>query len=257
MNVAWSPLQAPFASLYFIEDIKFEIIRKFVRLMISYLEDQGISTICLKHYPDFYSIHPPDKLITALLFEGFQIRQTDINHFLKINDHSFESMAHTMQQRRIRKCTKLGYKFCHHSNNDLEIVFRKIREFRIQKNIPINIELNTLNHLMKRFPNHYRLFSVQDQDRIIAATCAVAVNQRTLYNFLPASDEKYKMTSPMVYLIKNLFDYAKSNHYSYIDLGVSSIDNQPQSGLINFKENLGGITGIKFQFEKIRTNEDA
>jgi hypothetical protein len=54
----------------------------------------------------------------------------------------------------------------------------------------------------------------------------------------------------MAFLIQNLYEFAVSNHYKYIDLGVSSIRNQPQSGLITFKENLGGIPGIKFHLEK-------
>jgi hypothetical protein len=256
-DIAWSPYQAPFASLYLIDNIQFEIIRNFIKLMVLHLKDRGISFIYLKHYPDFYSIQPPDKLITAFLFEGFQIKQTDINHYLEVNDYPFDSMIHTMHKRRIRKCMKLGYKFSCRSNNELEIVFRKIRDFRMQKKIPLNIEWKTLKQLVRLFPDRYQLFTIEDRDKIIAATCTVSVNKNTLYYFLPASDEKYKNSSPMVYLIKNLYEYAQTFRYRYIDLGVSSIKNQPQSGLITFKENLGGITGIKFLLEKTIEKADA
>jgi hypothetical protein len=257
MDTAWSPYQAPFASLYMMEDVRFEIIRKFIHLMIVYLKERGITTIYLKHYPDFYSIHPPDKLIAAFFFEGFQVKQMDINHFLEIKDQSFISIIHPMQRRRIRKCIRLDYKIQFPPNNELENVFSRIRDFRIKKNIPLNIKLNTLYQLMKRFPKQYQLITVLDHRRIIAATCTVEVNQKIIYNFLPASDMEYATSSPMVFLLNHLFEYAKSRKYRYIDLGISSIKNQAQSGLIAFKEKVGGIAGTKLVLEKIIDKKNA
>lgn len=250
-NIAWSPFHAPFASIYLTEDIRFEILSRFIHLMTDHLKNLGYAEIYMKHYPDFYSIYPADKLIAALFFEGFQIKQTDINHYLKVTDQPFEEKIHPMQKRRIKKCIRSGYKFTCHSNNELEFVFRKIYDFRMQKNIPVNITFKKLKALFKQFPDQYHLFSIQEAERIIAATCLVSVNASALYNFLPASDENYKTTSPMVFLIKNVYEYAHINHYRFLDLGVSSTKNKPQSGLINFKEHLGGIPGLKFQVEKI------
>ncbi len=250
-KTASSPFQAPFASIYLNEDIRFEIYTRFIHLMTDHLKHQGYAKIYLKHYADFYSPYPPDKLITALFFEGFQIVQTDINHYLKVTDQLFDKVVHPMQKRRIKKCIRCRHIFKQHSNNELESVFRKIQDLRMQKNIPVNISLNKLKALFTQFPDRYHLFSVQDGEKIIAATCMVSVNAATLYNFLPASDENYKSSSPMVYLIKNIYEFAQKNHYRFLDLGISSIKNQPQSGLIAFKEHLGGIPGIKFQLEKI------
>jgi hypothetical protein len=256
-NTAWSPYRAPFASLYLVEDVQFEIIRKFIHLMIAYLKEQGITAVYIKHYPDFYSIHAPDKLITAFFFEGFQVKQMDINHFLEIKGQSFNSLIHPMQRRRIRKCIRLDYKIEFPSNNELKNVFSKIREFRIKKNIPLNIELSILNQLMKRFPTRYQLLTVLDQQRTIAATCTVEVNPKIIYNFLPASDMEYSSSSPMVFLLYHLYEYAQSRNYHYIDLGISSIKNEAQSGLIAFKEHMGGIAGTKFVLQKIIDKKNA
>lgn len=254
-QTAWSPLHAPFASVYLFEEIGFKVIGGFVRSMTDHLANNGINRIHLSHYPDFYSVSPPDKLIAAILFEGFRIRQTDINHYLKITGKPFGDSVRPMQNRRIRKCERLGYIFKRHKNNDLEFLFSRIQEFRMQKNIPVNISMDRLRSLCGRFPERYHLFSIQDKGRIIAATLVVSVNSSVLYNFLPASDEQYSTSSPMAFLIRHLYDYAAENHYQYIDLGVSSIRNQPQSGLITFKENLGGLPGIKFQLEKTFGND--
>jgi len=248
--IARSPYKAPFASIFLFEDIEFSIIRSFIRLIVKYLKQQKIKKIYLKHYPNFYSFLNAEKLLTALLFERFEITKTDINHYLKISDNTFESSVHHMQRRRINKCIRLNYNFTVHSNNEIKYLFKKICEFRRQKNIPVNITPREIEKLASMFPDHYKFFSISDKERIIATTCIVKVNSETLYNFLPASDEEYKTSSPMVFLIKNIYEYAQKNHFQFLDLGISSINNRPQYTLINFKERIGGITGVKFTFEK-------
>jgi hypothetical protein len=250
-NSALSPFQAPFASVCLKEYISSEVLSKFIHLMSNQLSQLGYSRIYLKHYPDFYSGYSSAKLLTALCFDGFLIKQADINHYLKISQLPFESIIHPMQRRRIKKCIRNHYQFKSNPNNDLDLVFRKIQDFRMQKNIPVNISYDSLNLLFARFPERYHLYSVLDGDRIIAATCAVSVNKKVLYNFLPASDAEYSSTSPMVYLIKNVYEIGRRNRYRFLDLGVSSINHQPQFGLIAFKEHLGGTPGVKFQLEKI------
>ncbi len=250
-GTAWSPFQAPFGSIYLKEEIRFEILARFISLMTRFLNSKGYTRIHLKHYPEFYSSYSSDKLFTALFFDGFKIIQTDINHYLKITPRPFEKLVHPMQRRRIKKCLRNHYKFELHPNNELEFVFRTIQDLRMHKNIPVNITLDTLRMLFEKFPDQYLLFSVLDGDRIIAVSCVVKVNKDTLYNFLPASNANYSSSSPMVFLIKNIYEYAQSHHCHFLDLGVSSINNQPQSGLISFKEHLGGISCIKFQLEKI------
>jgi lipid II:glycine glycyltransferase (peptidoglycan interpeptide bridge formation enzyme) len=100
------------------------------------------------------------------------------------------------------------------------------------------------------FPGKYKFFSVSNGKDIIAATICVHVNRRVLYNFLPAHDEMYKKFSPVVYLMHGIHHYAQNEKFKLIDLGISSVHGKPQTGLIKFKERLGGKAISKLTFVK-------
>ena len=76
-------------------------------------------------------------------------------------------------------------------------------------------------------------------------------NHKILYNYLPASIDEYKAFSPMVMIMENVYNYAKKEQYSFIDLGISSINGVLQKGLIQFKERIGGVFSEKTTFSKI------
>jgi lipid II:glycine glycyltransferase (peptidoglycan interpeptide bridge formation enzyme) len=88
------------------------------------------------------------------------------------------------------------------------------------------------------------------KNEMVAATVCVKVKDSILYNFLPAHDSLYNMYSPMVFLMEKIYQYTSENKIKYIDLGVSSINNNPQKGLIRFKERLGSKSVSKLTFLK-------
>ncbi len=249
-TVAWSPYRAPFASLLFTGDITFEVLREFIGYINETLKKYGYRKVYLKHYPDFYSPDMPNKVISALVFGGYQLKTTDINHHIILGDKPFSSLIHPMQKRRIKKCEDNEFKFTIHDIQDTGSVYKKIQSFRLQKNIPLNIDLNTVKILFEKFPDHYKFCSVSDGKDIVAASIILKINNRVLYNFLPASNLTYSTSSPMVYLIRHMYEYARKENFKYLDLGISSINNEPQTDLIKFKERLGGIASVKFTLEK-------
>ncbi len=246
---AWSPYKAPFSSFYFSRNTVLPAMIAFIDFCIQQLRELGVNKIYLKHYPDFYTSHSPDKIISAIFFSGFQINTTDINHHLVL-DQPFESLIDPMQKRRLNKCIRLAFKYNLAPNNETESVFRKIQMFRSQKKIPVNIDMKEIKELVKRFPDDYQAVTVTDNDQVIAASLTVKVNEQVIYQFLPASDPAYNSSSPMVFLIKGLYTHALSGGFKYIDMGVSSLNGKPQSDLIRFKERLGCKTGMKFSFIK-------
>ena len=52
----------------------------------------------------------------------------------------------------------------------------------------------------------------------------------------------------MNYMYMNIYEYYKELGYDYIDLGVSSLDGEPNQGLIRFKELHNCKTSLRFTF---------
>jgi len=181
---------------------------------------------------------------------GYTISNVDINQFIDISPASFDTRIHPMEKRNLDKCRKSGLVFREHPNTEAKMVFNCIRSFRKTRKVPVNIELDTLTRQIKQLPERYTFFSAALEDEMVAATICVKVTDRILYNFLPAHDSRYNMYSPMVFLLDHVYQYAQKGGYEYLDLGISSLNNAPQSGLIRFKQRLGSQINTRFTFTK-------
>lgn len=247
---AYSPYMAPFGSFTISEDIKFDILNEFNVFIINYFKTIGIKKIIIKHYPRFYQSDCNDLIIASMGLIGFQITAIDINQYIEVSDSPFSTFIHPMELRYLKKSKRAGMVFNAHQNIEVESLFNYIESFRKARKIPVNINLSTLKKLFTKFPNNYRCFSVSMNEEIIAATISVHVNDRVLYNFLPAHNDQYNNYSPMIYLMNGIYEHAILHKYKYLDLGISSKDGTAQPGLIKFKERLGAKSASKLTFMK-------
>lgn len=72
-----------------------------------------------------------------------------------------------------------------------------------------------------------------------------------LYNFYADHSEAYDHLSPVVLLVKALYEYCQQQGMSLLDYGTSAVDGQLNFGLLNFKLRLRGKPSPKLTFEKI------
>lgn len=237
---ARNPVHAPFGSIELMEDVGIMVLTDFIGFCLNNLKIRGIRKIIIRHYPAYYNQDSSETIISALIFNGFSIHSIDINQTVKITEQPFADIIHPMEKRKLQKCLKASFGFRHYKDDEALKLFDVIKQFRSRRNIPVNIQKNDLKILIDNFPDHYLFFSVNHGSKIIAATITVCASGNILYNFLPASDPSYSPYSPMVYLLFNLYSFCREHNFNFLDLGISSIENQPQTGLITFKERLGG-----------------
>jgi len=249
-TTAVSITTAPFGSLYISQSVDFETLSDFMDYIETHLRSKGIREIIIKHYPGIYHPQSFEKVISTLALNGYKISLIDLNQILKISDDPFESIIHPMEFRNLNKSKKTGIIFTEHPNTEAEIVFNAIETFRNERKIPVNIDFNSLKRLVDKFPDRYKFFSASMENEMVSSTICVKVKDSILYNFLPAHNSAYNMFSPIVFLLEQIYKYASNNEIKYIDLGVSSINNKPQKGLIRFKERLGGKSVSKLTFLK-------
>jgi hypothetical protein len=249
-GTAYSPYRAPFGSFTISEEVNYEVLNAFNAFIVDHFKNIGINKIRIKHYPGFYQPQTNELIIASMGLNGFRVITVDINHYIDVSSSPFSTFLHPMELRHLNKCKKSGTVFNVHQNTEVELLFSYIESFRNSRKIPLNINLSTLMTLFKRFPDNYKGCSVSLHKEIIAATVIVQVNDLVLYNFLPAHNEVYNNYSPMVFLINELYEYADSHNFKYIDLGISSKDGLAQPGLIKFKERLGAHSASKFTLIK-------
>ena len=249
-NAAFSISTAPFGSLSISDDVDFETLSKFMDFVESHLRRKGIHEIIIKHYPGIYHPQTHEKVTSMFALNGYKVSAIDLNQVIQISNDSFDRIIHPMEKRNLIKSKKTGIIFTNHPNTEAEIVFSCIESFRWSKKIPVNIDLKSIMRLVEKFPDKYSFFSASMENDMVAATVCVEVTDSVLYNFLPAHNSAYNTFSPLIFLLEQIYNYASLKAMQYIDLGVSSIDNYPQKGLIKFKERLGSISFSKLTFVK-------
>ena len=249
-DTATSITTAPFGSISLSHEVDFNTLSDFINFIETHLRLKGVRKIKIRHYPGIYHPRTHEEVISALALSGFRISLIDINQIIEITDDPFDSLIHPMELRNLNKTKKESIIFTEHQNTEAKIVFNAIDTFRKARDIPVNIEFNSLMKLIHTFPQNYKLFSVSMKNEIVAVTVCVKVKDSILYNFLPAHNSAYNMYSPMVFLMEKIYQYTSENKIRFIDLGVSSINNNPQKGLIRFKERLGSKSVSKLTFLK-------
>ncbi len=241
--------ESPFGSFELNETITINVLNDFVCFIFERLQKKHVNNIEISTFPQIYEQQASAKINYVLSNNGFKILATDINHHIPI-EGNFKNRIISMQFRKLKKCKKEGLIFKEENLSKLEDIYFFILKCRNERGQILSMDYHQLRNATNCSPERYKLFSVFKEGERLAATVAVIVNEEILYNFYPASKLAFKALSPMVFLTEGLFDYCRRNDYKILDLGTSCMGNQPNTGLINFKEGIGGESSLKFVFEK-------
>ena len=87
---------------------------------------------------------------------------------------------------------------------------------RSQQGLNVNISKNHFYRILSKMPDDYFVYLVKTaQDELAALTVLLRVNDRIIYNFLPAFDRQIKSHSPLAYLHFHLSHELKNFGFKY------------------------------------------
>lgn len=245
-----SPYRAPFGSIEFDPDLKYEELIFFINGIDEFCKNNDLKTLSIISYPECYSPSNSQMLTRALLENGFIVTISDLNFHVEIVDQDFEDMVHESEKRRLKKCLKENFELKIETSPDIDEMFALIKDNRESKGFPISMKSEELKSLFENYPGKYFAFTLRDENKLIALSIGVKVNSKILYYFLPADHPMYKNYSPIVVVIKGMYDFCRENKYEMLDFGIATAAGVPNEGLIRFKENLGAKGSLKLSFLK-------
>lgn len=230
----------------------YSLISGFLKIVTDYLKERHVQSIIIRHYPDIYDPANSPNICSAFSHLGFRVKAVDINHHLPVQNNFFTGLINKMEKRQLSKCMEMGLKFNQGDFKDAVKIYERISAFRKARRIPLTYSLQDFKNCLEKLPEHYSVFYVTDSSHeIIAATLLVRITDKIVYYFFPADTSDRKSLSPMLVLLDGIYSFAHEHDYQYIDLGISSVNGKPQPGLIQFKENIGGIPSARLTFELI------
>ena len=238
-----SPHKSPFGSFEMDSSLSNVQIYAFVQYVLQQLKNNQPATIYVLHHAAIY--HPANTILIkeSLLEANFSIKESIPNHHITLDTHPLSEKMHIMEKRKLVKCQKSGFSFEEEPLSALPDVYDFVLQCREERGWGLSMTLADLEKAVGTFPENYKLFSVYDGVRRIAATVAIVVNSRILYNFYPASLLSYQSYSPTVMLLDGLYQYCQQKGMKILDLGTSASDS-----LQLFKAHMGGEVSYKYAF---------
>ena len=250
-NEAYSPYQSLFGSFEFNPRVSGGLLEEFWNYIEADLIQRGIRSISITHPAECYHQVKAQKVNALLINHNFEIVFNAVNHHIEIDEDRLVSKMHLMEQRRLAKCEREGFKFTEHQSSDLEMIYSFLDQCRTEQGLDISISKDKLALYAREFPQDYLPFSVKKDDKIVAATIAIRVNRYVLYKFLHGNLKAYHNFSPAVLLMDGLYRYCQKHGYEKLDLGISTTRKEgDQDSLISFKERMGGVRSQKHFYRK-------
>jgi hypothetical protein len=245
-----SPCRGTFGSVEMNPLLPVQYLDLFIEQIELFAVAQGIREMEIKAYPFCYAPQVSGTITAAFLRQQYQIQYTELNYHLPVAISPFTDQIHLSEKRRLQKCMAEGFVFGEEKEPDLALIYQMIVQNRQRKGYPVTMLYNDFRQLFVDFPAYYKVFAVRKDQRILAVTVAVEISKHILYYFLPTHDQVYDRYSPMVLLIKGLYDYCCAEGFEILDLGIATDKGVPNYGLMRFKQNMGAQTSLKLSFVK-------
>ena len=220
--------------------IDFHSFEEFWKNVNDELAKEGVTRAELIQPPDIYQGFVQSQWLMEV---GFSPMYEDITHHIKLREFTL----HKMEEKKLDKLKTSNFSAKQLDKKELKKTYDFLESCREEKGLKLNVPFERLEALFKSFPDRYDIFMGYLNKKAACAVITLKVAPKIVYYFLPGTIKEAKSESPMVGLLDFMVEHYSSTH-QYIDLGVSSIEGEPQVSLIAFKERMGGIPGMKRRF---------
>lgn len=242
---AYSNYHLPFGGIDEGKELSEEEIDFFLEFVYAELKKIGVTSLILTLFPEAYqpSLYQFQK--KKLLAMGGQVKLKEENYHIEVKDTSLTSKFSKGRLHGYRKCEKLGVKASRLTHSFLSEAYRIIETCHAASNYPVTMSLEQLKKSFNQFPDHYHLYGVHHENKLIAVSVVVEVHEKIVYTAYNGDDYEYRPYSPLVFLHNYLYDEAKNKGVEIIDLGLATAKGTVNEGLKAFKKSIGGIKSPK------------
>lgn len=245
-----SPARGTFGALSHIPGVALDELQAFISEISAYLQARGGKVLQvflppLQHDPAGVSMQ-------YFLFraDGFAESLVDLNYAQCVDDQPFVEKINYANRKRLNKCRREGFEVSVVAAERLPDVYATIAENRAAGGYPMTMGEEPLRQMQELFPEAVQLYACEHQGQMVAAAICLRLSPDVLYVFYWGGRPGYSQYSPVVLVAECLYRSCQTRGIGLLDVGTSTLDVQPNVGLIVFKRALGFSESLKFQLEK-------
>jgi hypothetical protein len=181
---------------------------------------------------------------------GYEITQCDLNQGLEVNMTPLTDRMTYGNVKRLRKCKREGLSAQPLPANSLGDVYDTLAVNRASKGHAMSMTLTQLQTMADTFPDALALFGCRDGERLAAAALCLRLSAAVMYVFYWGDQPGYGSLSPVVPLAEAIYSYCQEHGVRLLDVGTSTVDREPNFGLLQFKRGLGFTESLKVRMSK-------
>lgn len=249
-NEALSPFRATFGGPDFDRNVSLKNLTAFISEVNKLLRKKAVNQLDVILAPQGYHLEIFSKTFQAFSENGFEVNYSKIHSFIDISDDDYQSMVHRSAKTKLNHGLKMNFTVQHGDIRNLQEVYRVLAQNRAEKGRELSMSHRALEALIKQLPYAFLLTSLKHEGKVIAASISIRVTHEVLYVFYFGHLAEYNANSPVVSLMKGLYDYCQKERISILDLGTSATDNGTDHNLLDFKRSLGATSGLKVSLKK-------
>jgi hypothetical protein len=202
-----------------------------------------VLTAPMAHDPQAFSLQ------TYLLrSSGFQVSRCDLNQSLLVDARTLSQRMSYGNLKRLRKCEREGLLTQELPHSALPDVYDTLVANRTAKGHTLSMTLTGLQQMVDTHPDAVRLFGCQAGPAMAAAALCLRLSEQLLYVFYWGDRPGYAQLSPTVALADVIYAHCQADDICQMDVGTSTVDIEPNLGLLQFKRGLGFTESLKLQF---------
>lgn len=243
-----SPFSAPFGGFHYNHEYMFyNVVHEFLSDLKEYVSREGLKQVVITLPPDLYQVNMNAKLVNAFIQLGYTMGLPDINNWVNLNEFDGTWVKSVVAQN-CRKAVKHGLTWSVATERkELEETYQVIYNNREEQGRKIFMTLEDILEVRKVFPIDF--FQIRDKEgKVVGASIFYRGHEKIIQGVFMGDDMEKRNLGTMNYMYSNIYEYYKELGYEYIDLGVSSLEGEPNHGLIRFKELHNSKTSLRFTF---------
>lgn len=245
-----SPSRGTFSGIEFQKaDLEQQIF--FITQIENRMMSKGAKKIAIASAPFHHNIVESTYLFNSLTNVGYSIAGQEMNFAVAVDSTSLiEKMAYN-NRKRVKKCQRSNFVFEQvFTPIECQQVYELIAENRSSKGYPISMTSQQVQEMLKAFPESVYFFKAVANGQAVASAICIKIDADVLYVFYWGDLPGFEQYSPITFLANGIYEFCQANQFKLMDAGTSTLNGQPNLGLIKFKENLGMTAALKLSYIK-------
>ncbi len=243
-----SPFSAPFGGFHYRnEHLAYDLVYKFLSSLKEYALNEQLKKISITLPPDPYQINMNAKLINAFIRLGFKMETPDLNNVVNLKKFTGKWVKSEIAQN-CRKAIKNGLVWSKTTDIDeMKEAYDVIHNNRTGLGRKIHMTLEDILDVKEVLPVDF--FIIRDvEGNCVGAAVLYRGHEKIVQGVFMGGDLERRNLGVIDYMYLKLYNYYKEMGFDYLDMGTSSLQGDPNMGLLRFKEIHNSETSLRYTF---------